>query len=346
MHTHTAIHSVAAAFMLLLAPFTRGADRYADLDSAKYLGAPTVEATVAGAKPFTEGPAVDAHGNVFFTNTGEILKFSPTTKELAVFRKPSNGANGSCFDSTGRLLNCEAGDGSKGRVTRTDLKSGAIEVLCDSFGGFPLGAPNDLTTDSKGRIYFTSRLPNTDPAKGNVNAVYRIDPDWKTSRILASPDIDMPNGLAVSPDDRTFYLIESDGRADRARNIRAYDLQPDGTVVNTRVIINFSPGRGGDGMRLDEQGNLYVAAGLHKTRGTSETLDTRPGIHVFSPQGKLLAFAQTPEDTLTNCAFGGTDLRTLYVTCGKFLLSMRTTIPGQPRYRIGTAPGKPKAAGD
>jgi gluconolactonase len=130
-------------------------------------------------------------------------------------------------------------------------------------------------------------------------------------------------------------LIESDGRAGRARNIRAYDLQPDGSVTNMRVIIDFSPGRGGDGMRVDAKGNLYVAAGLHKTRGTSETLDTRPGIHVFSPQGKLLAFVQTPEDTLTNCAFGGDDLRTLYVTCGKYLLSVRTAIPGQERYRGG-----------
>src|SRR5438093_5949636 len=128
MHTQTAIHSATAALTLLLAPFARGADRYAGLDSAKYLSAPTVEATVAGEKPFTEGPAVDAQGNVFFTNTGEILKFSPETKELAVFRKPSNGANGSCFDSAGRLVNCEAGDGANGRVTRTNFKSGAIEV--------------------------------------------------------------------------------------------------------------------------------------------------------------------------------------------------------------------------
>jgi gluconolactonase len=307
---------------------------YSGIDSAKHLGAVVIEATVTSEKYFTEGPAMDAHGNVFFTNTGEILKFSPKT--LEVFRKPST-ANGSCFDAQGRLMNCEAGDGTNGRVTRTDLQTGKMEVLCDVFGGFPLGGPNDLTIDSKGRIYFTSRLTNTDPAKGNVNAVYRIDPDGKTARILAAPEIDMPNGLAVSPDDKTFYLIEADGRAGRSRSIRAYDLQADGSVTNMRVLINFYPGRSGDGMELDEQGNLYVAAGLHKPRGTSETLDTRPGLHVFSPQGKLLAFVETPEDTVTNCAFGGDDLRTLYITCGKHLLSVRTTIPGQPRYRVGVA---------
>ncbi|MFO1486727.1 MAG: SMP-30/gluconolactonase/LRE family protein [Verrucomicrobiaceae bacterium] len=307
---------------------------YTGIDSAQYLGPVVIEATVTSEKYFTEGPAMDAQGNVFFTNTGEILKFNPKTKALEVFRKPST-ANGSCFDARGRLMNCEAGDGTNGRVTRTDLQTSQIEVLCDSFGGFPLGGPNDLTIDSKGRIYFTSRLANTDPAKGNVNAVYRIDPAGKTARILAAPEIDMPNGLAVSPDEKTFYLIEADGREGRARNIRAYDLQPDGSVTNMRVLINLYPGRSGDGMELDEQGNLYVAAGLHKPRGSSETLDTRPGLHVFSPHGKLLAFVETPEDTVTNCAFGGDDLRTLYITCGKHLLSVRTAIPGQPRYRVG-----------
>jgi gluconolactonase len=312
-----------------------GADRYAGLDNAKYLGEVRIQTTLTSRKPFTEGPAVDAEGNVFFTNAGEILKWNPKEKALAIFRKPSNEANGEFFDAQGRLLVCESGDATHGRVTRTDMHSGQVTVLCDSFGGFPLGAPNDLTTDDKGRIYFTSRLGNTDPVKGNINAVYRIDPDGKTARILASPEIDMPNGLAISPDNRTFYLIESDGRANHARNIRAYDLNSDGSVANMRVLFDFYPGRGGDGMRIDAEGNLVVAAGLHKTRRTSETLDTRPGIHVISPQGKLLAFVETPEDTLTNCAFGGEDLKTLYVTCGKYLLSIRMQIPGMASYRPG-----------
>jgi gluconolactonase len=84
---------------------------------------------------------------------------------------------------------------------------------------------------------------------------------------------------------------------------------------------------------VDAEGNLYVAAGLHRRRGTAETLDTRPGIHVISPKGQLVAFIETPEDTVTNCAFGGKDLRALYVACGKLLLSLRTKIPGKPAYR-------------
>ncbi len=329
-------HAALAALVLiqLCALPLAAADRYAGLETAKFLGALSIEVTLPGTKNFTEGPAVDADGNVFFTNTGEVLKWEPTANKLSTFRKPANGANGQAFDRQGRLLACEAGDGANGRVTRTDMKSGAQTVLCDTFNGFPLGAPNDLCVDGSGRIYFTSRLSNTNPATGNVNAVYRIDPNGKVARILAAPEIDMPNGLAVSPDSRTFYLIESDGRVNRARNIRAYDLKPDGSVTNHRVLHTFYPGRGGDGMRLDAAGNLYIAAGLHKTRGTSETLDTRPGIHVLTPQGKLVAFVETPEDTITNCAFGGADFRTLYVTCGRFLLSLPTQLAGSPLYRV------------
>lgn len=313
---------------------SQGEDRYAGLDSAKYVGDVRIETVVETEKYFTEGPAVDADGHVFFSNiptaaTGQILKWDPQGKSLKVFRAGSNGANGLNFDGQGRLVTCEGGLNDKGRVTRTDLATGEVTVLMDSYNGHPLGAPNDLTLDRKGRIYFTSRLMNTDPQAGNVNAVYRIDPDGKTARILASPEIDMPNGVDTSPDDRFLYLIESDGRDQRARCIRAYDLQSDGTVMNDRVLYNFYPGRSGDGLALDEQGNLYVAAGLHKKRNTSETLDTRPGIHVISPQGKLLAFTETPDDTITNCAFGGPDRKTLYITCGRSLLSCPTKIAGR-----------------
>ena len=331
----TMLRHLALLATLALAAPTFAADRYANLNTADYLGAVRIETTVTGSKIFTEGPAVDAAGNVFFTNLGEILKWEPAAKRLSVFRKPSNGANGLAFDRQGRLLACEAADGANGRVTRTDLTTGALTVLCDRFNGFPLGAPNDVCVDANGRVFFTSRLANTNPATGNVNSVYRIDPDGKVARVLAAPAIDMPNGLAVSPDNRTFYLVDADGRTNRARNLRAYDLQPDGSLANPRVFHDFYPGRSGDGMRVDAAGNLYVAAGLHRTRGTSETLDTRPGIHVFTPQGRLVAFMETPEDTLTNCAFGGPDGRTLYVTCGKLLLSLPTRHPGSPLYRVG-----------
>jgi gluconolactonase len=316
-------------------------DRYQGLSTDKYLGKVEVVAKVEDEKVFTEGPAVDRAGNVFFTNTmaSKILRWDPKAKRLSVFREQTQETNGLAFDPRGRLLACE---GKAGRVTRTDMKTGRIEVLADKFRSFPFAAPNDVCLDDKGRIYFTSRPGVTDPTKGNVNAVYRIDDDdadsrqgdgrYKVEQLLRWPDIHMPNGIVTSPDNKILYIIESHPDAKHHRDIRAFDLK-DGKLSSERVLIDFYPGRSGDGMRVDAEGNLYVAAGLHKTRGTSETLDTRPGIHVVSPQGKLLGFRETPEDTITNCAFGGEDLRTLYVTCGTLLLSIRTEIAGKPSYR-------------
>ncbi|MBM3957693.1 MAG: SMP-30/gluconolactonase/LRE family protein, partial [Gemmatimonadetes bacterium] len=219
---------------------------------------------------------------------------------------------------------CESGE--KPRVTRTDLKTGKIEVLADSYEGKPLNGPNDVTFDAKGRIYFT------DPARpGGAGAVYRIDADGKLSRILTAPEIQRPNGIVISPDDRTLYLVESNGAEGGARMIRAYDLAGDGTVGNMRVFHDFYPGRSADGLCIDTAGNVYAAAGLHRRRGTSETLDTKPGVHVFSPEGKLLRYIPIPEDTITNCAFGGPDRKTLYVTAGKTLFETSNDIAGTGR---------------
>lgn len=150
-------------------------------------------------------------------------------------------------------------------------------------------------------------------------------------RVLAAPEIERPNGIQISPDDKILYLIEANGARGGARMIRAYDLQPDGTVRNMRVHYNFYPGRSADGMSIDTQGNLYASAGMHRLRGTAETLDTKCGVYVISPQGKLLKFIPVPEDTITNNAFGGPDMKTLYITAGKALYKVRTEIAGLPR---------------
>jgi len=327
------MHGCAATGALALSRIrTVRADRYAETKTRDYLGKVSVLARVKDEKVFTEGPAADGQGNLYFTNVpmSKILRWNTARKELTVFRENTNNTNGLYFAPDGRLLACEGG---AGRVSRIDLQTGKTEVLADRFNGFPFAAPNDLCMDDKGRIYFTSRPGVTDPTKGNVNAVYRIDPDGSVDQILHWPDIHMPNGIVTSPDNKKLYLIEAHPDADHHRDIRAYDLLPSGRVANGRVLINFYPGRSGDGMCIDAKGNLYVAAGLHKRRGTSETLDTKPGIHVVSPQGKLLAYRETPEDTITNCTFGGEDLRTLFVSCGTLLLSIPTTIPGKSSYR-------------
>jgi gluconolactonase len=301
-------------------------DRYAGLESGKYLSEGTIETTIEDDEVFTEGPAW-GDGVLYFTNVpvSKILKWDPDSKKLSVFRENTNKTNGLFVTPDGDLLCCQGG---KGRVTRIDLKSGNESVVADEYNGFPFAAPNDLVMDKQGRIYFTSRPGVEDPTKGNVNAVYRIDPDGKVTQLLHWPYIHMPNGIVISPDGKTLHLIEAHPDADHYRKILSFNLSDEGTLSNRQTLIDFYPGRSGDGMCIDREGNLYVAAGLHNTRETSETLDTKPGIHVLSPQGKLLAYRETPEDTVTNCTFGGEDRQTLYVTCGTKLVSFRSEIPG------------------
>jgi gluconolactonase len=288
---------------------------------------PEVATTVA----FTEGPTVDRDGNVYFTDIINQRNYKLSAAgELSVYRENSNVANGLLIDPQNRLIACEGaaferpGVKLRGtpRVTRTDLATGKMEVLADSFEGKPLVGPNDVTIDSRGRLYFTEL---------NGATVYRIDGPGKIARILAAPDVRSPNGIQISPDDRALYLIEANQAQGGPRLIRRYDLQPDGTVRNMRVHYDFSPGRSGDGMSIDTQGNLYVSAGMNQLRGTSETLDTKTGVYVISPEGKLLKMLPIAEDFITNNAFGGPDMKTLYVTAGKTLYKLRTDIAGLPR---------------
>ena len=288
-------------------------------------------ADIAATVAFTEGPVADRDGNVYFTELvfQRIMKLTPMGV-LTVFRERSNNANGLLIDPDGRLIACEGAESRrmgvpqtfKPQITRTDLRSGRIEVLADNYQGKPFVGPNDVTIDSKGRLYFTDLTGG---------AVYRIDAPGHLARILTTPDIQRPNGIQISPDDRTLYLVEANGSEGGARMIRAYDLRPDGTVANMRVHYNFYPGRSADGMSIDSEGNLYAAAGMGQLRGTSETLDTKTGIYVISPKGVLLKFIPIAEDYITNNAFGGPDMKTLYVTAGKTLYKVRTDIAGLPR---------------
>ena len=167
---------------------------------------PEIAATIA----FTEGPTVDRDGNVYFTDiiNQRILKLS-ADGVLSTYRERSNNANGLLIDPQGRLVACEGAPferpgvklTGKPQVTRTDLKTGKVEVLADSYEGKPFTGPNDVTIDGKGRLYFTD-LAGT--------AVYRIDAPGKLTRILAAPDIQRPNGIQISPDDRKLYLDRSE----------------------------------------------------------------------------------------------------------------------------------------
>lgn len=269
------------------------------------------------ATPFTEGPTY-RDGYVYFTDTSNsrILRVRVDRQAtlplpLDTFREPSGRANGLEFDASGRLLACEGG---ARRVTRTE-SNGSVTVLAEKYEGKRLNSPNDLTVDAMGRIYFTDpRYGNRDGLELDKESVYRIDPDGKFLRIIA--DVERPNGIAVSPDQKTLYVVDNNPSRGGARKVYAYALRPDGSVGARRVLHDFGTGRGGDGMCLDRNGNAYVTAGLNSGFSPEQDSSVKGGVYIFSPQGKSLGFIPTREDSVTNCTFGGPDLETLYITAG------------------------------
>lgn len=298
------------------------------LEPAAVVGPATIAA-------FLEGPAAAANGDVYFTDiiNNRILKLDAPTKRFTVFREPSGRANGLLFDQEGRLLACEGNefcpnDGNR-RITRTDMATGVVEVLTDRYQGKRYSSPNDIAACSNGQLFFTDPCYyDRTTMELDHESVYRIDPDGTVTPVLSQPQIDRPNGIALSPDERTMYIVDSCPVLGRNRKIWAFDLSPAGTLSNQRLVVDFAPGRGGDGMCVDSQGHLYIAAGVQRPRGPYETADVPPGVYIFAQNGECRGRIPIPEDVITNCTFGGPDLKTLYITAGKTLFQVRTSIPG------------------
>jgi gluconolactonase len=281
-----------------------------------------------------EGPAWHAPSkSLYFTGGNRITRFDADGKSH-VFREPAGGANGLLFDAQGRLVVCES---ANRRVTRTEA-GGRITVLADSYQGMKFNTPNDLTIDSRGRIYFSD--PRYGPrdtmemrdADGKlVEGVYRIDSPGRVERVIGR-EVERANGLLVSPDGR--HLLVADNNNDTiggARRLWRFDLRPDGGIdpKSRRLIFDWKTSRGPDGFKIDQAGHLFVAAGLNKANPPYETVEPHPaGVYILSYEGKLLDFVPVPKDEVTNCAFGGDDLKTLYITAGGTLWSIRVNTRG------------------
>lgn len=270
---------------------------------------------------FTEGPAADAEGAVYFTEiTGNrILKYLPDGS-WEEFRNPSRRANGLAFDSEGSLIACEgAREGGGRQVTRTNMETGKVEVLAKDFEGRRLNSPNDLVVAKNGRIYFTDpRYGGQEGREIDTEDVYMIDNDGSLKRVATLPDIAKPNGIVLSPDQETLYVADTQPGPPREARLMKFDVQEDGSLTNPRLHYSFGSGRGIDGMAIDVEGNIYGAAGSN-----DNPPENHAGIYVISPQGELLGRIPVPEDSVTNCTFGGLELKTLYVTAGKRLFSIR-----------------------
>lgn len=287
---------------------------------------------------FAEGPVVTCDGQVLwsditFTNAkkgphgglraGNIMRYDPKTGTVSVFRSPSGMSNGLRIDLQCNLLAAEGADYGGRRITRTDLKTGRAEIVAGLYQGRPFNAPNDITIDSKGRIYFSDpRYLGHEPIEQGSMAVYRIDPDGSVHQIVT--DAGKPNGVAISPDERTLYVVSNDnGQLDLIRNgaspstkgvmaLLAYDLDAQGRASNRRVLVDYAPEDGPDGLVVDAEGNLWVAVRNQK----------RPGIYAYTPAGEEKAYI--PTTIPTNVHFGrGEDANLLWITADNSLYRIR-----------------------
>jgi gluconolactonase len=275
-----------------------------------------------------EGPSWDPAGYLYFVGANRISRRNAAGK-VEVYRSPAGGANGTLIDREGRLLVCEA---LARRVTRTE-RDGSITVLADHYEGKRFNSPNDLTMDSKGRVYFTDpRYGNRDDMEMKVEGVYRIDAPGKVVRIIAA-EVDRPNGILVTPGDRYLYVADNNNNnRGAARKLWRFDLRRNGTIDprSRKLIFDWRTSRGPDGLKMDTKGRLYVAAGLNKANPPYETAEPyKGGIYILSASGKLLQFVPIPRDEVTNCAFGGADRKTLFVTAGGSLWSIPVSTPGR-----------------
>jgi YD repeat-containing protein len=241
---------------------------------------------VAGDFKFVEGPVWSPEGYLLFSDipANQIIKYVPGSAPT-VFREPSGNSNGLTYDPSGRLLMCEH---TNRRVTRLEI-----------------------VVRSDGTIYFSDPpygIPQGEKQELGFQGVYRISPDGKLS--LLANDFERPNGVALSPDERTLYVDDT-----ARRHVRAFDVASDGSVSNGRVLAELKSDREGapDGMKVDRKGNLYV---------------TGPGgIWIFDPAGKHLGTILTPE-LPANCGWGDKDLRTLYMTARTGLYKIRLKVAG------------------
>ncbi len=276
----------------------------------------TIERVATGNR-FTEGPALGPDGTLYWSDipNARIMQLDAEGK-MSVFLEPPGATNGLLFDQQGRLLMCITEGEHKGIARREP--DGTLRHLVTRYEGQPFIAPNDLAIDGRGRIFFTDpdyTRPN-DPRPPLEPAVYRIDPPANDDEPWAIERVDTGkqrvNGIVVTPDDRYVYV------SDRAtQKLHRYRLEENGQLTHDKVLYDFSPDRGIDGMWLDVEGNIYGAAGQGPTTG----------LFVLSPEGKLLATRPMPEFS-TNVVIGGANGRELFLTASTSVYKLPVTKPG------------------
>jgi gluconolactonase len=252
---------------------------------------------------FTEGPAADAAGNVYFTDqpNDRIMKWN-TDGELSTFMQPSGRSNGMYFDAEGNLWTCADDKNELWRIA----PDGRVTVVVKDYQGKLLNGPNDLWIRPDGGIYFTDpfyKRPYWDrgPQEIEVQGIYYLSPD-RERLIRVVDDYQQPNGLIGTPDGKTLYVADI-----RAGRTYAFDVQPDGQLTNRRLFCEL----GSDGMTIDNRGNVYL---------------TGKGVTVFDKTGKQIRHIEVPERWTANICFGGADRDTLFITASQGLYALKMQV--------------------
>lgn len=290
-----------AVFFVLIAAI--GAQTLAAESTILAPGAKVEE--LAGGFAFTEGPASDSEGKVFFTDqpNDRILQWS-TQGKLSTFMQPCGRSNGLCFDRQKNLWACADEHNQLWCIA----PAGTVTVVVRDYRGKLLNGPNDLWIRPDGGLYFTDPLYERPywkrgPTEQDCEGVYYLSPDrHQLDRVV--DDLKQPNGIIGTPDGRKLYVADIG-----ASETFSYDIQPDGTLANKALFCKL----GSDGMTIDEQGNVYL---------------TGQGVTVFDSSGKQIEQIAVPEPWTANVCFGGPDHRTLFVTASKGFYAIRMQVRG------------------
>ncbi len=256
---------------------------------------------------FTEGPAVDADGNVYFTDQpNDRIMLWNTEGKLSEFLKPCGRSNGLCFDKDGKLWACAD---EKNELWVIDVKTKEKTVVAKDYNGKALNGPNDVWVTPTGGAYFTDPFYKRDywtrgPEEQDKRGVYFLPPKGKLTRVA---DLTQPNGVIGTPDGKTLYVADIN-----ARKTWQYAIAEDGTLKDKKLFCEL----GSDGMTLDDQGNVYL---------------TGKGVIVFDKTGKKLTAFLVPESWTANVCFGGKGKDTLFITAGKGLYSIKLNAKGAAR---------------
>jgi gluconolactonase len=254
---------------------------------------------------FTEGPAADAAGDVYFTDqpNNKIYKWSVDGK-LSVFSDSPGRSNGLYFDKSGNLYACADLNNELWMIA----PSGKVTVLVKGYEGKQLNGPNDLWVDPQGGVYFTDPYYkrsywNRGPMEQDGQYVYYLTPDHQRVKRVVN-DLEQPNGIIGTPDGKRLYIADI-----RARKTYVYNIQPDGTLSGKRLFTDM----GSDGMTMDEHENIYLVG---------------KGVTVFNVEGKKIDYVEVPENWTGNVTFGGADRRTLFITASDSLYSIKMRVRG------------------